>query len=232
MAITDIPEETLRTYITDSKTWKEILQKCGSKNYGNNYYIKALAVKYSIDTSHLNNNICTGHVNPRYKLEDILICNSDYASMVTLKNRLIRELKWEHKCSVCNLKEWNNKLIPIEIDHINGIHNDNTITNLRFICPNCHAQTDTYKGKNIINNSTANKIIYTCIDCKNTVYDINTRCIKCNGIKNRVIERPTYSKLLEECNIMSKEAIAKMYGVSRASINRWLKYYENLEKNK
>ena len=97
MAITDIPEETLRTYIISSKTWKEILQKCGSKNYGNNYYIKALAVKYSIDTSHLNTNICIGRVNPSYKLEDILVCNSDYASMVTLKNRLKSELGWEHK---------------------------------------------------------------------------------------------------------------------------------------
>ena len=147
MAITDIPQETLREYILNSRTWKEILQKCGSKNYGNNYYIKALAVKYSIDTSHLNN-VVTNITNFRYKLEDILICNSDYASMVTLKNRLIRELKWEHKCSVCSLKEWNNKPIPIEIDHINGTHNDNTISNLRFICPNCHAQTDTNSGKN------------------------------------------------------------------------------------
>jgi len=145
--------------------------------------------------------------------------------MVTLKHRLIKELKWEHICKICNLKEWNSKPIHLEIDHINGIHNDNRIENLQFICPNCHAQTDTYKGKNIKNKGV--KIQYKCIDCANTVYDSNSRCIKCNSIKRRVVERPEYNQLIEDSKSMSREKIANKYGVSRTSIIRWFKYYEN-----
>jgi 5-methylcytosine-specific restriction endonuclease McrA len=34
------------------------------------------------------------------------------------------------------------------LDHINGIPNDNRIENLRFLCPNCNSQTDTFAGRN------------------------------------------------------------------------------------
>ncbi len=55
------------------------------------------------------------------------------------------------KCQLCYRTEWNDKPIPIELDHIDGNSNNNVRENLRLICPNCHAQTDTYKGKNIGN---------------------------------------------------------------------------------
>lgn len=44
--------------------------------------------------------------------------------------------------------EWHNKPLIMELDHINGIHTDNREDNLRLLCPNCHAQTPTYKAKN------------------------------------------------------------------------------------
>lgn len=44
---------------------------------------------------------------------------------------------------------WNGELIPLELEHINGINNDNRLENLTLLCPNCHAQTPTYRGKNI-----------------------------------------------------------------------------------
>lgn len=53
-----------------------------------------------------------------------------------------------HKCQICNLDSWRNQKIPIEMDHIDGNNENNDLSNLRLLCPNCHAQTPTYKAKN------------------------------------------------------------------------------------
>lgn len=63
------------------------------------------------------------------------------------KRRLIKERG--HLCEICKNTTWMSRLILIEIDHIDGNITNNKKENLRLICPNCHAQTDTYKGKNI-----------------------------------------------------------------------------------
>ena len=54
-----------------------------------------------------------------------------------------------YKCSCCSISEWNGKSIVLEIDHIDGNSENNRPENLRFICPNCHSQTDTYKARNM-----------------------------------------------------------------------------------
>lgn len=57
--------------------------------------------------------------------------------------------KCDGKCQICNLKEWMGKPMPLVLDHINGDSSDGDLNNLRIICNNCDAQTDTYKSKNI-----------------------------------------------------------------------------------
>jgi len=59
---------------------------------------------------------------------------------------LIRERG--HSCAVCKLGEWVGQPIPLELDHIDGNPDNNSEGNLRLICPNCHALTPTYKGRN------------------------------------------------------------------------------------
>ena len=44
--------------------------------------------------------------------------------------------------------KYNNKPLILQLDHINGINDDNRIENLRFLCPNCHSQEDTYAARN------------------------------------------------------------------------------------
>jgi len=52
-------------------------------------------------------------------------------------------------CCECGIKEeWNGKPLKFERDHISGDKSDNSRENLRLICPNCHQQTPTYKGRN------------------------------------------------------------------------------------
>lgn len=45
---------------------------------------------------------------------------------------------------------WKGQKITLQLDHKNGIYNDNRIENIRFLCPNCHSQTGTFSGENLI----------------------------------------------------------------------------------
>jgi hypothetical protein len=66
-----------------------------------------------------------------------------------VKRRLIQENLIEYRCIDCgNTGEWAGKTLSLQLEHKNGISNDNRLENLTFICPNCHSQTDTYAGKN------------------------------------------------------------------------------------
>jgi endogenous inhibitor of DNA gyrase (YacG/DUF329 family) len=53
-----------------------------------------------------------------------------------------------YNCSICGISDYNGKPIRLECDHMDGNYTNNHIDNLRFLCPNCHSQTDTYKNKN------------------------------------------------------------------------------------
>jgi hypothetical protein len=66
----------------------------------------------------------------------------------SIKNRLHKEGILEPKCYKCGITEWNSQPAPLELEHINGDPTDNTIENLTILCPNCHAQSEWYRGKN------------------------------------------------------------------------------------
>lgn len=69
-----------------------------------------------------------------------------------LRIRLLDENIKERKCELCNNTEWLGNPIPLEVDHINGNCRDHRLENLQILCPNCHAGTDTYRGRNTRNN--------------------------------------------------------------------------------
>jgi len=82
-------------------------------------------------------------------VDDITNGSTLYRSNHYLK-KIIRErelLVW--KCSDCGIERWNNKEIGLELDHIDGDAANNNLENLRLLCPNCHSQTDTFRGRSI-----------------------------------------------------------------------------------
>lgn len=79
--------------------------------------------------------------------EELLIKDCKHPRNV-LRRKLILDKLIDYKCAICGIDTWNDKPISLEVDHINGINNDNRLENLRFLCPNCHAQTSTYGSKN------------------------------------------------------------------------------------
>ncbi len=68
-----------------------------------------------------------------------------------LKLRLLRENVKLSQCENCSLIEWLEQPIPLELHHIDGNRYNNSLSNLKLLCPNCHALTENYRAKNIRN---------------------------------------------------------------------------------
>jgi len=71
-----------------------------------------------------------------------------YVGGHTLKKALL-EQGVVYRCSGCGLTDWQGSSITLQVDHINGERLDNSLDNLRFLCPNCHSQTETFAGRNV-----------------------------------------------------------------------------------
>lgn len=138
--------------VESSLSYTQVMVKLNIKPIGGNYKtIKNRITKLNINISHFTGerwNIISGRATRiRKNLKEILKENSIY-NTCRLKKRLIEEKILENKCTICKIDSWQGKIISLELDHINGINNDNRIENLRVICPNCHSQTLNYRGKN------------------------------------------------------------------------------------
>ena len=143
-------EQDLREAVKKSTSIRQVLEKLDIVPAGGNYQTTNRRIKkLNIDISHFTGQAWNKGkvIGPKRSVEEYLVENSVVQSF-KLKGRLIAEGLKEHKCECCGITEWNGKPAPIELDHINGNHHDNRLENLRILCPNCHAQTDTYRGKN------------------------------------------------------------------------------------
>jgi len=142
--------EQVQSAVENSRSIAQVLDKLGIVPAGGNYAtIKKFISNNSIDISHFtgmiwNRGITTG---PKRAIEDYL-SNRHSIQSHKFKKRLISEGVFSKECSNCHLSKWLDQDIPLELDHINGDHQDNSLDNIRLLCPNCHALTDTYRGKN------------------------------------------------------------------------------------
>ena len=85
---------------------------------------------------------------PRRPLSDLLV-RGRFVGSSFLRRRMLAEGLLPRRCSSCLLTEWQGQPVPLELDHVSGDRYDNRLENLRLLCPNCHAQTPTYRGRNI-----------------------------------------------------------------------------------
>lgn len=66
-----------------------------------------------------------------------------------VRHRILKNKLLDYKCESCNISEWQGHSLSLDLDHKNGNNRDNRLENLRFLCPNCHSLTNTFRGKNI-----------------------------------------------------------------------------------
>jgi hypothetical protein len=134
----------------EKRTSKFCSRSCAASfnNAGKTRFIKNEVVIInclSCGESTTNSKYCNNKCQHSHKWE---LAKKDAATLTHGRlKRLLIETNG-HKCQICNLDSWMNQKIPIEMDHIDGNNENNDLGNLRLLCPNCHAQTPTYKAKN------------------------------------------------------------------------------------
>lgn len=229
--------EEFKKAVEESYSIAQALTKLKLSPRGGNYRIfKRFEKLYNIDTSHFTGQ---GHMKGRKNnfltkpLSEILVKNCEYSSN-KLRKRLISEGLKEHRCECCGLTEWLDEPIPLELDHIDGDHYNNLIENLKILCPNCHAKTPTYRGKNKKNKNSETirrkkerirtKKVYNCLSCSVELSGNHKTglCSSCYSKSQRKVERPSKEQLLQEVNQSSYVAVGKKYGVSDNAIRKWI----------
>lgn len=80
--------------------------------------------------------------------EESFIENSPTTRAV-IRKYIIRHNLIPYVCEKCgNDGNWQGQILTLQLDHRNGINNDHRLKNLRWLCPNCHSQTETFTGRN------------------------------------------------------------------------------------
>lgn len=150
-------KEWLEELCQDSYSYAEVLRKAGRKQGGGTQAtLRKKIAEFQIDISHFTGQKWQDSPNQqdkkvsreKYTLDEVFCKNSPVTQKV-LRGYVERHNMIKYECSSCGCDgHWQNGIISLEIDHIDGDNKNNEISNLRYLCPNCHALTETYRGKN------------------------------------------------------------------------------------
>ncbi len=147
-------EEVLRRAAAESTSLVGVIRKLGLEESNSNVrrVRRALDV-HAVDTTHFARRAWRAP-DPRpsrLTMPSKILCQRPPGSARVGLERLRRALiatGVAEKCAGCGLAgEWQNRPLGLEVDHVNGDRHDNRPENLRLLCPNCHATTQTYCRK-------------------------------------------------------------------------------------
>ena len=121
---------------------------------GNFRTIKIWIKKLGLDTSHFSKERQQRGLRrllaARRLTSKVVFCEHSKVVGTSLVRFVRRSNAILYKCVLCgNTGHHHNRILVLQLDHKNGISTDNRKKNLRFLCPNCHSQTDTFAGRSL-----------------------------------------------------------------------------------
>jgi transposase len=146
--------EVLAAAAADSRSIAEVLRRLGVRwSGGAHAHISRRLKSFDIDTTHFTGRPATPVHRGRFPLTpaEILVVRAADARRARpeLLRRALVEAGVAYLCAACGTgNAWNGGRLVLQVDHIDGNPADCRVTNLRFLCPNCHSQTGTYAGRN------------------------------------------------------------------------------------
>lgn len=202
-----LSDEQFVELLKNSSTISEVLFKLGYSVKGNSWGFAK--VKQRMSDLNLDGSIFKGK-SPitkygtlhKVNASDILKPNCKHARSV-LRRYVIKNNLIPYRCAICGCVEWQGRTLSLELDHINGINNDNRIENLRFLCPNCHSQTTTYGSRNQQRNDSDYEISDDLRDLIETEYRKRNNIKQVSaalGIRRRVVNKVVSESGLKKSN--------------------------------
>lgn len=138
-------KEELAEIVKNASNQKEALRAMGYTGAGASYkLLKDRCKKYNISMEHF----AQDYHSKATMITETDLCKNSIRSTTNIKKFILRHNIIEYKCACCgNTGEWQGKKLTLQLDHIDGDNQNHTKENLRFMCPNCHSQTETW-GRN------------------------------------------------------------------------------------
>ena len=146
-------KEEISEIVQTSYSNREVARKLG-------YAVDSGGVMTSLKKMYLELELDTSHFKGQgWNKENFDYSRFRYGNNIKTANALNALIALRgHRCECCGLTEWLDNPISLEVHHEDGDSLNNTLENLKLLCPNCHSLTNNYKGKNI------NKGIMTVTD--------------------------------------------------------------------
>lgn len=210
----------------NSSSMSDFIRKLGYKAVAGD---SATALKQRVDFLKLTDDHFIKKRKVKRNVENIFIENST-ANQSTVRRWYLQGQYTEYKCSICGLPPvWNEKELTLTLYHINGNNHDNRLENLRWICPNCDRQLDTFGAKNHKKTKKEKQNNY-CASCGKEISVVSKYCLDCIGKirSEQAIETQIDRETLKEAiRSLSFEEIARQYNkTSGNAIKNWCKYYD------
>jgi len=232
-------EEEVRAAVAESWSYAEALRRLGLRAAGGNHrtirkYVEDVW-RISVDHFDPSRPRAAAGRERALPLAAVLVEGSTY-HRGHLKRRLLEQGLKRPECEMCGQGEvWHGRRMSMVLDHINGVHDDHRLENLRILCPNCNATLDTHCGKH----KTRKHHDRACPTCGETFRPSNGGQRYCSNscagrgeasrraqVLRRRIERPPYEQLVAEIEAAGYLAVGRKYGVSDNAIRKWRRAYE------